>query len=88
MRLAKKINSVMNFSLRAVDRVLFEGEIISVTAPGTSGELTILANHSPLITTLKKGIVKVRAEKGGNLQEFEISGGLLETSGNCTTILV
>ncbi len=76
------------FSIATVDSILFEGEIVSVTVPGTSGEITILANHAPLITTLKKGVVKVRVLKDGDLQEFEISGGLLETSSNRTTILV
>ena len=79
---------MFTFSLSTVNKVLFEGEVVSVTAPGAAGELTVLANHSPLITTLKAGVVKVRAEKDGDLQEFEISGGLLETSGNHTTILV
>lgn len=76
------------FSLAEVNKIIFEGEVVSVTAPGASGELTVLANHSAFITTLKKGVVKVRALKDGDLQEFEISGGLLETSGNHTTILV
>ena len=76
------------FSIATVDEVLFEGEVVSVTAPGAAGELTVLANHSALITTLKEGVVKVRAQKEGDLQEFKISGGLLETSGNRTTILV
>ncbi len=79
---------MFSFSLSTVNKVLFEGEVVSVTAPGAAGELTVLANHSPLITTLKAGIVKVRAEKDGDLQEFSIRGGLLETSGNHTTILV
>ena len=79
---------MFTFSLSTVNKVLFEGEVVSVTAPGAAGELTVLANHSPLITTLKAGVVKVRAERDGDLQEFEISGGLLETSGNHTTILV
>ena len=76
------------FSIAKVDEIMFEGDVVSVTAPGSAGELTILANHSPLITTLKKGVVKVRSEKDSDLQEFEISGGLLETSGNRTAILV
>jgi F-type H+-transporting ATPase subunit epsilon len=76
------------FSLATVDKTLFEGEVVSVTAPGASGEFTVLANHSPLISTLKKGVVKVRATKEGDLKEFEISGGLLETSSNRTIILV
>jgi F-type H+-transporting ATPase subunit epsilon len=82
---------MLTFSLSKVNRIIFEGEVISVTAPGSAGELTILKGHTPLITTLKKGIVKVRTKKESeenDLLEFEIDGGLLETSGNNTTILV
>ena len=79
---------MFQFSLATVDEILFEGDVTSVTAPGAAGELTVLAHHSPLITTLKKGVVKVRAQKDSDLQEFKINGGLLETSGNRTTILV
>ena len=77
-----------NFSLAKVNKIIFEDEVVSVTAPGAAGELTVLAKHSPLITTLREGVVKVRVEKEGELKEFELSGGLLETSGNRTIILV
>ena len=76
------------FTIATVDKILFEGEVVSVIAPGSAGEFTVLANHSAFITTLKKGVVKVRKDKEEDLQEFEISGGLLETSSNRTTILV
>lgn len=79
---------MFSFSIAAVDNVIFEGEVVSVIAPGSAGEFTILAHHAPFVTTLKKGTVKVRDKKGGGLQEFEISGGLLETSGNRAIILV
>ena len=76
------------FSIATVDKILFEGEVASVTAPGASGELTILANHMPIITTLKEGKVIVRIGSDKKEQEFEVSGGLLEASSNRATILV
>ena len=82
---------MFHFAIATVDKILFEGEVVSVIAPGTAGVFTVLANHSPLISTLKEGVVKVRTEKASenkDLLEFEISGGLLETSRNRTTILV
>lgn len=79
---------MLDFTLATVDKVLFEGTVFSVTAPGSAGELTVLLHHTPLITTLKKGTVKIRAQKDSDLKEIEISGGLLETSGNRATILI
>ena len=77
------------FSLASVDKVLFEGEVFSVTAPGKSGELTLLAKHSPLITTLKEGEVRVRiSEKKEDLHTFKVRGGLLEVALNRAIILI
>jgi F-type H+-transporting ATPase subunit epsilon len=69
-----------------VNGPLFSGEAYSVTVPGTEGELTLLANHEPMITLLKKGMIIVRTAEG--VQEFAIEKGLCETSHGQITILV
>ena len=57
-----------------------------VFAPGVSGELGIAPKHTPLITTLKPGDVRVELENGEQ-QFFFISGGLLEIQPHLVTIL-
>ncbi len=69
-----------------MNELLFTGEAISVTLPGTEGELTLLAHHEPLITLLKKGTITVR--DGGDSKEFQIEKGLCETSHGQVTVLV
>ncbi len=67
--------------------VVLEEEIISVTAPGADGELTILPRHARLLTLLKEGIVTIRRTKKDE-DYLAIGAGYLETDGRETHILV
>ena len=77
----------MKLTISKIDKVLWEGEALSVTVPGTGGELTILTHHMPLITTLTAGKVTVRQEES-KPQEFMIDSGFLEVGKDETVILV
>lgn len=79
-------HNTFRLTIAKVNEQLFSGDALSVTIPGTEGELTILANHEPLITKLKKGIITV--QDGERKSTFSIEKGLLETSNGQTTILV
>lgn len=76
----------MHTVLAKVDEVLYDGDARSITVPSTGGELTILQEHMPLITTLKAGTVHVRT--GDAQQSFEITGGVLEVTGDSATIIL
>jgi F-type H+-transporting ATPase subunit epsilon len=67
------------------DRTVFEGDVDIVVIPGTDGEMGILPNHAPLLSTIRMGIVKVR--QGGEEQDFTITGGLVEVQPKIVTIL-
>lgn len=79
---------VFNLVVSKVDEVLYEGEVSSVTVPGTDGEMTILANHVALISTLKKGVVKIQLVNIGGSKQIEIEKGILEFSNNNATVLL
>ncbi len=65
----------------------FDGEINSVNLKTTSGEITVLDNHRPLITQLAKGKAEVVKEDGARLN-FDIQSGFLEVGeDNRATIL-
>lgn len=67
---------------------LFDGEALSVTLPGTEGELTVLANHEPFVTSLKAGTAHIEDAEGKS-QEIEIpDGGIVEISANQATVLL
>ncbi len=65
--------------------LLREEEIDEVIAPGTVGELGILPNHAPLVTSLTAG--ELRVKKGAEEQPFFIAGGFLEVQRDVVTVL-
>ncbi len=66
-------------TITSVTGAQFDGAADSVTVPGSAGEMTIMANHEPLVTTLKAGRITVRTS--GENKSFDIEGGVLECSG-------
>ena len=73
--------------ISSVGETRFDGESVSATFPGSDGELTILAHHEPLVTTLKDGVIKVR-QPSGEAKEFDTKDGVLECSGNRVIVLL
>ena len=55
---------------------IFSSDVQQVTATTTSGEITILKDHIPLVTTLATGHIMVRID--GESQYFSVAGGGLE----------
>lgn len=77
----------MHIVIAKVDEVFFDGEAISMTVPGAEGEMTILGQHMPLITTLKEGIIIVRSVTG-EVMEFPIKNGVLEVRRDGATVIL
>ncbi|MBC7836568.1 F0F1 ATP synthase subunit epsilon, partial [Acetobacteraceae bacterium] len=50
----------MHVTIARVDELLYDGEARSLTVPGSAGEMTLLSEHEPLISTLKPGLITVR----------------------------
>jgi F-type H+-transporting ATPase subunit epsilon len=67
------------------DRMVFEGDADIVVLPGVAGEMGILPNHAPLLSTLKFGILKVRRQ--GREDVFTVAGGVVEVQPHLVTVL-
>lgn len=68
------------------EKVVFDGQVRSLIAPGSEGYLEILTNHAALVTALQEGKVVVNGEDGDN-RSWTISGGFLEVFRNEVTLL-
>jgi F-type H+-transporting ATPase subunit epsilon len=75
----------LHFDFVSPEKVLFSGEVDQVDLPGTEGDMGILPNHAPIVTTLRPGIVTIYRE-GGNLPVVVI-GGFAEMSPAGLTVL-
>ena len=73
--------------LLAPDSLLYEGEISSLTVPGSEGYLQILKGHAPLLTSLKKGALRYIDANQAN-HSLDITGGILEVVGGNATVLL
>ena len=78
---------LLQLTISKVDAPVFDGDVVSVTVPGTEGEMTILADHEALISVLKAGTITVRPESG-EVQTFVINQGTIEISHNHATVLI
>jgi F-type H+-transporting ATPase subunit epsilon len=67
------------------DHLVFEGDVDMVILPGVGGEMGILPNHAPLLSTLGLGVIRVKQE--GTEQIFTVTGGLAEVQPDIITIL-
>ena len=67
------------------DRMVYEGEVDTMIAPGELGEMGILPNHAPLLSTLRFGILTVRTQ--GVEDHFAIAGGVIEVQPDIITVL-
>lgn len=70
-------------------KTLLEDEVVFAVVPGSEGELGILVNHAPLVTTLKAGNVKIYKDDQKTItQEIEIAGGFMDVKDNTCQLLI
>ena len=78
----------MSLKLRIVspERIVFVGDVDSVTVPGTTGEFQVLPNHAPLISSLEAGNVVYDCAEGR--KELTIAWGFAEVQNNNVSLCV
>ena len=76
----------MNVEIITPESTLYTGEATYVFLPGSDGSLGVMNNHAPLISSLKKGIVKVK-DTSGKEHKFDVKGGTVEVFNNKIIIL-
>lgn len=68
------------------EKIHFEGEVVSMVAPGGDGYLGVLAQHAPLLTTLVSGRLTFTPEND-SVRQVEIGPGFLDVTQNRATLL-
>ncbi len=78
--------STVHCSIVSAEQEIFSGMVEMVVASGTIGELGIFPGHTPLLSGVKPGPVRLRLE-GGEEEIFFASGGYIEVQPTSITIL-
>lgn len=76
----------MHLEIVTPEKSLYSGEVTLVQLPGKNGSFEILKNHAPIVSTLEKGVIKLRPIEGEDIF-FEVSGGVVECNKNVISVL-
>ena len=68
----------LHFELVSPTKLLFSGDVESVVIPGSEGEMTILPQHAPVLTSLRPGVLVMTDAKGP--QKIFVRGGFAEVN--------
>jgi F-type H+-transporting ATPase subunit epsilon len=71
----------------SAEESIFSGEAKFVALPGENGELGILPRHTPLITRIKPGAVRIDKADGSGEEFVFVAGGILEVQPGTVTVL-
>ena len=75
----------MQFDLVSPERSLASLQATEVQIPGSDGDMTAMPDHSPLITTLRPGILTVTSSEGES--RYAVTGGFAELTASATSVL-
>jgi len=79
-------NKTIKFEIVTPERVVLQQDILQITVPTTSGEITILPDHIPLVSVLQPGVVEIK--RADSLVEImSVSGGFIEVMKDKVVIL-
>ena len=90
----------MYLEIISPEATLFQGEVTSISLPGTKGSFQLLENHAPIVTTLQAGTVVIKgsivieeeaqsffASVTKNELQFELQSGTVEMKENKVILL-
>jgi F-type H+-transporting ATPase subunit epsilon len=79
--------STIRVDVVSAEESIFEGEAEFVALPGEQGELGIYPRHTPLITRIKPGTVRIKIAGQAEEEVVFVNGGVLEVQPNAVTVL-
>ena len=79
--------ATLHVDVVSAEESIFSGEDKFVALPGENGELGILPRHTPLITRIKPGAVRITRADNGEEELVFVAGGILEIQPGKVTVL-
>ena len=79
--------NTIHIDVVSAEESIYSGEAEFVVLPGEMGELGISPRHTPLITRIKPGTVRIQPAGGGDEELIFVAGGILEVQPKVITVL-
>ncbi|MDQ0468277.1 F0F1 ATP synthase subunit epsilon [Labrys wisconsinensis] len=79
--------ATFQFELVTPEKLLFSGPVEGVVIPGTEGDFEVLAQHAPVMSTIRPGLIAVRETASGAPRRLFVRGGFAEVNPDGLTIL-
>ena len=79
--------ATLHVDVVSAEELIFSGEARFVALPGENGELGILPRHTPLITRIRPGAVRIEKADGSGEEFVFVAGGILEVQPGTVTVL-
>ncbi len=79
--------ATLHVDVVSAEELIFSGEATFVALPGENGELGILPRHTPLITRIKPGAVRIMRADNKEEEFVFVAGGILEVQPGTVTVL-
>jgi F-type H+-transporting ATPase subunit epsilon len=79
--------STIHVDVVSAEASIFAGEAEFVVLPGEAGELGIYPRHTPLITRIKSGVVRIKTPDKTEEDQVFVAGGILEVQPHVVTVL-
>jgi len=81
------MSATMHVDVVSAEESIFGGDAEFVVLPGEAGELGIYPRHTPLITRIKPGVVRIRVAGRSDEELVFVAGGILEVQPHVVTVL-
>jgi F-type H+-transporting ATPase subunit epsilon len=82
------MSRTFQFELVSPEKMLVSKPVVMATMPGIDGVFGVLADHSPLITSMQPGVIDVCEQNEADITErYFVAGGFVEISANICTVL-
>ena len=78
-------NALFNFELVTPEKILMSDSVSSVSVSGVEGDMTVLAHHSPIATSLRPGYVDINTN--GKTERFFLTGGFIQITSDEVVVL-
>lgn len=83
---AVQTDKTFRFELVSPEKILASADVNMVTIPGEAGEFGVLANHAPLLSSIRPGVVTVLLPDGKEEKVF-VAGGFADVTGEQCSVL-